>query len=269
MRRGLISSAECQLVNLLTMNPLARTRRLALLLGALPMTACGSTTQTVEEQPAAEARFEESTLIRPVRLEIREFLPLDENRRLELLDFVERLSVPLEAGGPGATAAELAQVIGQALVCPGLRGPPPGKSPDLVWRVACPPFRDMNEPYRSSAVTVEESRNGKPGSELVRVAGQPLFTELDLDPDSLRVATEDRGAPALHFAIRADAARRFRDWSEAHKGEPIALIMDGELIRAPRLRGRADGTGVLSGGFSAEELASLAKGLRAAASAPR
>ncbi len=74
------------------------------------------------------------------------------------------------------------------------------------------------------------------------------------------------GLPAVSFQFNPTGARKFGDYTAANVGEPFAIVLDGEVISAPRINEPIPGgSGIISGNFTIEESTNLAVLLRAGA----
>ena len=72
--------------------------------------------------------------------------------------------------------------------------------------------------------------------------------------------------PAVNFRFNASAAQVFGDYTAANIGQPFAIVLDEEVISAPRIQSHiAGGSGIITGSFSIEQSTELAVLLRAGA----
>lgn len=79
-------------------------------------------------------------------------------------------------------------------------------------------------------------------------------------------AFDQNGSPVVSFALNAIGAKRFCDVTSENIDKPFAIVLDNEVISAPRILSRiCGGRGQISGGFSVEEANNLAILLRAGA----
>lgn len=79
-------------------------------------------------------------------------------------------------------------------------------------------------------------------------------------------AFDQNGRPVVSFALNAIGAKRFCDVTTENVDKPFAIVLDDEVISAPRIISRiCGGRGQISGGFSVEEANNLAILLRAGA----
>ena len=63
--------------------------------------------------------------------------------------------------------------------------------------------------------------------------------------------------PLVNFALTSDGARRFQDYSSKNIGKVLAIVLDGEVISAPVIRGVISDQGQIEGQFSREEANAL------------
>ncbi len=78
-----------------------------------------------------------------------------------------------------------------------------------------------------------------------------------------RVGFDNRQRPEVQFTFDNEGGRRFGELTEAHIGDPLAIILDDRVYSAPAINGRITFNGRITGQFSAEEAADLAIVLRA------
>lgn len=68
--------------------------------------------------------------------------------------------------------------------------------------------------------------------------------------------------PIIGFEFDADSKSKFGKITERNIGNPLAIIMDDILYSAPTIRDRIDGTGIIEGNFSQQEVYDLITVLR-------
>jgi len=74
------------------------------------------------------------------------------------------------------------------------------------------------------------------------------------------------GEPIVTFRFDSAGARIFARFTQAHVGEPFAIVLDGKVLSAPVIREPIlGGSGQISGGFTVQEATDLASLLRAGA----
>ncbi len=79
-------------------------------------------------------------------------------------------------------------------------------------------------------------------------------------------AFDQNGEPAVNFRFNPTGARKFGDYTAANIGNPFAIVLDDEVISAPRINDHIPGgSGIITGNFTVEEATQLAVLLRAGA----
>lgn len=74
------------------------------------------------------------------------------------------------------------------------------------------------------------------------------------------------GAPVVSFRLNGIGAKKFCDVTRKHSGKPFAIVLDKEIISAPRINEPiCGGAAVITGNFSVEETTDLSLLLRAGA----
>ncbi len=72
--------------------------------------------------------------------------------------------------------------------------------------------------------------------------------------------------PIVNFSFNARGAKKFCDFTSRHQGEPFAVLLDNEIITAPRINSAiCGGRGFIEGGFTMQEARELALLLNAGA----
>ncbi|SLN57809.1 bifunctional preprotein translocase subunit SecD/SecF [Aquimixticola soesokkakensis] len=79
-------------------------------------------------------------------------------------------------------------------------------------------------------------------------------------------AFDQNGQPSVTFRFNAAGARKFGDYTAANVGAPFAIVLDNEVISAPRINEAIrGGSGQITGNFTVEESTNLSVLLRAGA----
>ncbi|MDE9451736.1 protein translocase subunit SecD [Aliiroseovarius sp. Z3] len=92
----------------------------------------------------------------------------------------------------------------------------------------------------------------------------PVVTGEELN--DAQPAFDQNGQPAVNFRFNVSGARKFCDYTGANVGAPFAIVLDEEVISAPRINEQiCGGSGIISGNFTIEESTNLAILLRAGA----
>lgn len=77
------------------------------------------------------------------------------------------------------------------------------------------------------------------------------------------VTQDNMGQPAVSFRFNAIGSKRFGEATTQNVGQPFAIVLDDEIITAPRINEPIlGGSGIISGSFSPQEAADLALLLR-------
>ncbi|NBD35647.1 MAG: protein translocase subunit SecD [Chloroflexi bacterium] len=72
--------------------------------------------------------------------------------------------------------------------------------------------------------------------------------------------------PVVAFELQSDAADTFAEFTGAHVGQPLCIVLDKQLLSCPRIDSRIpSGEGIIQGGFTAEAARQLAIQLQAGA----
>ena len=92
----------------------------------------------------------------------------------------------------------------------------------------------------------------------------PVVTGEDLT--DAQPAFDQNGRPAVNFRFGPSGARRFGEYTAANVGAPFAIVLDDEVISAPRINEAIPGgSGIITGDFTIEDSTQLAVLLRAGA----
>ncbi len=79
-------------------------------------------------------------------------------------------------------------------------------------------------------------------------------------------AFDPNNSPAVNFRFDATGGRKFGDYTAENIGNLFAIVLDGEVISAPRIQSHIPGgSGIITGNFTVEESTQLAVLLRAGA----
>jgi preprotein translocase subunit SecD len=93
---------------------------------------------------------------------------------------------------------------------------------------------------------------------------RPIITGEDFA--NVQVHFDQNGKPAVQFELSLPAARYFGDYTTENIGNPIAIVLNGEVISAPTIQTPIyGGTGVITGNFTMDEVTSLVKTLQVGA----
>ncbi|MBI4161254.1 MAG: protein translocase subunit SecD [Acidobacteria bacterium] len=73
------------------------------------------------------------------------------------------------------------------------------------------------------------------------------------------------GEPVVGFTLTAEAGRRFEKLTRENRGQLLAILLDGQVISAPRINDVISDQGIIEGGFTVEGAEDLALQLRSGA----
>tara|TARA_R110001592_G_scaffold20926_1_gene84528 strand:- start:1024 stop:2574 length:1551 start_codon:yes stop_codon:yes gene_type:complete len=143
---------------------------------------------------------------------------------------------------PGASSEEVRELVGKTAKL-GFH---------LVGAQGRKGFRDVTWPYADEpGRTLNVKKNAIIDGDMLENA-QPSFNQA--------------GQPVVSFRLDATGSRKFCDVTRKNVGKPFAIVLDEEVISAPRINEAiCGGSGQISGGFDVKEAKNLALLLRAGA----
>ncbi|MFQ5564074.1 MAG: protein translocase subunit SecD [Parvularculaceae bacterium] len=97
-----------------------------------------------------------------------------------------------------------------------------------------------------------------------------LYEDAEVTGDMVETASasinQDMGGFQINFRFDGRGARRFADYTRNHVGELFAIVLDNEIISAPRIQTPiTQGSGRITGAFSADEATRIATLIRSGA----
>ncbi|OYX44395.1 MAG: protein translocase subunit SecD [Rhodobacterales bacterium 32-67-9] len=122
--------------------------------------------------------------------------------------------------------------------------------------------------------TTDGSAIAKPGTIILpSIDEEGVFYELEDVPVvtgedlvDARPEFDQNGRPAVGFRFNPSGARKFGDYTGANVGQLFAIVLDDEVISAPRINQHIPGgSGIITGSFTVESSTNLAVLLRAGA----
>ncbi|HMA15943.1 MAG: protein translocase subunit SecD [Bacteroidota bacterium] len=148
----------------------------------------------------------------------------------------------------------------------------PERLKGLVGEPAVMSFRFVNEQL-SPSDRIPPSYVVMPSAESERRAGFPsayvVSRRVMVDGEHLTDAQpsfDENGRPAVSFRFDTVGAKRFGDATRDNVGRIFAIILDGEVISAPRIQSAiTGGSGIITGSFTVQQAQDLALLLRAGA----
>jgi preprotein translocase subunit SecD len=100
------------------------------------------------------------------------------------------------------------------------------------------------------------------------VLGRPekiyLHPEAELtnaDIAGASVTTDDNGKPVVSVALTVDGAKKMAELSKSHLHKPLAIMLDGRVVLAPRIMSEMSGGVQINGNLTKEAAEKIAMGL--------
>ena len=85
------------------------------------------------------------------------------------------------------------------------------------------------------------------------------------DLRNARPTLDENNRPAVSFTLNNEGAAKFGAFTQANLGRQLAIVLDNRVYSAPRIEGRIDDEGRISGNFTTQEAADLSLTLRSGA----
>jgi protein-export membrane protein SecD len=103
------------------------------------------------------------------------------------------------------------------------------------------------------------------------LTGQPFTTVItgaDLQAAAAQYSTTKQGGVPewqVEFQLKAEGATKFGEFTGAHIGQPLAIVLDGTVLSAPTIQSQLTDKGTITGNFTEESAKKLALQLRSGA----
>jgi len=114
--------------------------------------------------------------------------------------------------------------------------------------------QDIRDRAEASTVT---------GTEYWLVDKQRTVTGRDLK--NARPSRGRLSEPIVEFSLNPEGAEKFSNLTGSNIGKPLAIVLDGRIVSAPRINARIRDSGIIEGGFTEESAQDLATVLRSGA----
>jgi preprotein translocase subunit SecD len=101
------------------------------------------------------------------------------------------------------------------------------------------------------------------GQRFYGVEKRPVMTGRDLK--TARPGLGEFNQPVVNFFLTAEGGRIFSEVTGANVGKGLAIVLDGNVQSAPRIRGQIGDSGIIEGGFTQQEVEDLSTVLRSGA----
>ena len=109
-----------------------------------------------------------------------------------------------------------------------------------------------------------EGQDGRvTGREYYLVKKASVVTGRDLR--TARRSQDQYNQPAVSFSLSPEGARKFGEYTAAHIGDRMAIVLDNKVRSAPSIRSRIDDSGIIEGSFTMQAAEDLSLVLRAGA----
>jgi len=124
-------------------------------------------------------------------------------------------------------------------------------------------FRGRTPPRTTIYPSVEKDEAGNPLQQYA-IRDEVMVSGEDLTNASFSM--DQNNQPAVNITFNAKGGKQFADATRTNIGKPFAIILDGEVISAPRINTAIlGGSAIITGSFTVEEANNLAMLLRAGA----
>jgi preprotein translocase subunit SecD len=111
----------------------------------------------------------------------------------------------------------------------------------------------------------ETSTMGQGAGTTVFYLVRKVATVTGRDLRNARPSLDENNLPAISFSLNRDGAAKFGRATGENIGKQLAIILDGRVQSAPRIEGRINDEGRITGSFTQEEASDLALKLRSGA----
>jgi preprotein translocase subunit SecD len=101
------------------------------------------------------------------------------------------------------------------------------------------------------------------GTEYWLVDKQRTVTGRDLK--NARPSRGQLSEPIVEFSLNPEGAEKFSNLTGSNIGKPLAIVLDGRIVSAPRINARIRDSGIIEGGFTEDSAQDLATVLRSGA----
>ena len=85
------------------------------------------------------------------------------------------------------------------------------------------------------------------------------------DLRNARPATGNMNQPIVEFSLTPDGAKSFSTMTGEHVGTGLAIVLDGQVVSAPKINSRISDSGIIEGSFTQKEVEDLSTVLRSGA----
>ncbi len=135
-----------------------------------------------------------------------------------------------------------------------------------LYEVQGGPFGSREEAMQSKGGVLPFSSQLKIGrGEFYILARTPVVTGRDIRNSQPQMSATNRSMWETTFVLSQDAAKRFGDFTGSHINQPMAIVLDDEVLMAPTIQGKITDNGVINNIGDQTAASDLALNLRAGA----
>ena len=110
---------------------------------------------------------------------------------------------------------------------------------------------------------IRDSEGEVVGQQFYAVQARPVITGRDLK--TARPGLGEFNQPVVNFFLTGEGGRIFADVTAANINTGLAIVLDGKVQSAPRIKARIGDSGLIEGGFTQQEVEDLSTVLRSGA----
>ena len=152
--------------------------------------------------------------------------------------------------------ALLTKAVAPSLLCLGCLALAAGAQPGDKSAVKFEIQRAETEPGKGLTEATVEGSNRK-----IYLHKEAALTSQDIA--SAQVTSDEGKKPAVDVRLTAEGKQKLAKLTGQHVGKPLAIMLDGKVLFAPTIRDKiSDGKAVITGNFTKEEAAKIAKGIK-------
>jgi preprotein translocase subunit SecD len=125
-----------------------------------------------------------------------------------------------------------------------------------------------NPPSQEAEILPEDVRDKVDPSKVLETVYWVVDKQRTVTGRDLKNARPSRGQlsePIVEFSLNPEGAEKFSDLTGNNIGKPLAIVLDGRIVSAPRINARIRDNGIIEGGFTEESAQDLSTVLRSGA----
>jgi len=125
-----------------------------------------------------------------------------------------------------------------------------------------------NPPSGDAEILPEDVRDKADASKILETVYWVVDKQRTVTGRDLKNARPSRGQlsePIVEFSLNPQGAEKFADLTGNNIGKPLAIVLDGRIVSAPRINARIRDSGIIEGGFTEESAQDLSTVLRSGA----